>query len=1347
MKTFLKTLSLAVFGMITVNTFINAQSPIWSVGNQKVVFPPLGLPEISPLPIPSFAQFQARFGQSATQQLYDEVLASEFPFQFYNGKQAHSASNAMADENGNLLFFIIGTYIFDCEGFGIGHLNIGDSDGMPFSSGVVGSEIMIVPDPANCSRYYLFFSFASYQSYPTYIVNYAPHYAILDLDRPKPSLLDMMNNSVFVMSNNNNSLFDFSDIFPNYPMNFSGPQRVGNTSYAALKNPNVNEYTVLVSINGFGNTSTEIFICKLDKCGLQYTGNKITAPIYQNMINGPGSLMRSELEAHRISNGNIRVAVNNGANIYCDMLNQNGQPIPNQNYLIDLTVDLYDPDYPDSPVVKGIEFFGDNHLYYTNTVHNTQPSTFNYMDLSNLQNSPQPILGIPNILDFQHSMIESDGSKLILVGENTNGEANRLGAWTNPSNPANSTFIDNYVSFQNTPILISNFNGAAVIYGSGGQAANLNGHFTKTYILPDQIDGYNYFGRFEENQSCCLANKEYSMINYNTSTINLNEFWSPGANSNPFGVGGSVLTVAEELRIPAGKTLTISNMELRFAKGAKLVVENGNPGTQTTGGHLILENCILTNDARCGDELWSGIEVWGVPSHWQGGPNNDFHPHGVVTIRENTTITNACRGVLTGKTSSLLNTESNINSISAGCADSPASATLPCNDCPTIIIGFGGGIVYAENSSFLNNLVDVEMRDFIGTAAQWPQAPNPSNIGQNILVNNKSRFESCSFWLTSPIINNTVLKTEHVLLHRVYRPSFIGCNFKNWLPESELASVDRGIGIHCQSASCRVIPNGNQGAPISASTANRFMDLYIGILSTSYLTSQPSFVYKSIFENNYHGVVGFGVGSTQLIKNNFQVKNDIDNNSSTSGSFFLGCNNFRIEENNYDSYLTNVNDFPQFPNNTFSTIVHGSGENNHEIYKNQYLDLTTGIQLQGINGLPYNPNTSNINTGLRLLCNVFRIISENDIAITSGRISQNQGFCFVMPYAQPAGNSFSSDAQSHFNMSSGVDPVKYYLSNTGDIQDPIIGIPSLPQFEKINCGFDSQPTCASKAHPIYGWVNKGEHIGYINYLVKSMDSLYNVLDEFPEDYKISEEISAYEAEHENVIREMISELFNDDTLSNYVEDYIEILRFGRTSYHKMQLGDLYVMLNDLENAILIANELDSLASNEGFSVILRAQIQMALYESLEDFVVNHPETISNLYVIADDDNDPVNKIRAQVLLSFLNGDELNLVLEYISKMNLNSHALQNKEEPNELGFLLYPNPNSGMLFINSNVDFENATLSIFTMSGVKVFERLITHQTQRISLDVNGNNVQPGVYFVSIKTDQGEAFQSKLIIE
>ena len=81
------------------------------------------------------------------------------------------------------------------------------------------------------------------------------------------------------------------------------------------------------------------------------------------------------------------------------------------------------------------------------------------------------------------------------------------------------------------------------------------------------------------------------------------EFESSGsynASNDPInGSDQSPITIQRELRVPAGVSITLNNVEIHFAPGARLVIENGDPASNLLGGRLTLKNSILTSSQHC----------------------------------------------------------------------------------------------------------------------------------------------------------------------------------------------------------------------------------------------------------------------------------------------------------------------------------------------------------------------------------------------------------------------------------------------------------------------------------------------------------------------------------------------------------------------------------------------------------------------------------------------------------------------------------------------------------------------------------------------------------------------------
>ena len=108
-----------------------------------------------------------------------------------------------------------------------------------------------------------------------------------------------------------------------------------------------------------------------------------------------------------------------------------------------------------------------------------------------------------------------------------------------------------------------------------------------------------------------------------------NATWTQGIGNNPFNAI-STLAFNTDLVVPAGVTLTIDNMELRFAPSRRILVQ--------PGGWLKINNGML--DGVC-ETMWQGIQVQGLGINTAPTPTN---PVGRLTLTDGE-VRNALFGV------------------------------------------------------------------------------------------------------------------------------------------------------------------------------------------------------------------------------------------------------------------------------------------------------------------------------------------------------------------------------------------------------------------------------------------------------------------------------------------------------------------------------------------------------------------------------------------------------------------------------------------------------------------------------------------------------------------------------
>ena len=478
----------------------------------------------------------------------------------YTGQPADYASNAIADDQGNLRIFIVDGEIFDYQGnmIGVTHFS-------PAMTTHGRSEVAIVPNPGNCEQLYIFsvgrdYNNGNFEDVPSY------------------------------------TLLDLSDLTLTYSMEMPGPYPVmddgGNAFISVSKKRPDNSHLIFIS------NRYSIKRYRLTASGITYLG----------AIGFPGerqTYVRSEMELFESSNPvadgyTFRIAlsyaqaVNHNPTVFTMKLDANGAPIPGTEFSGDYTATL-----ASIPFIHGLEFDKTGrYLFVTHAVNSLYPCAIDYIDFATntLHNLAQT--GNTN---FQYSQIEFGKifgvEGLYMINDTHIGRI---------SITYNTTPTPDVITLSPT-------------YYPQGVAPSYMGRFGvwaeymdyKTFLLPDQIDGMDY------------NNFDYTYYDHFKFPSLSSPFpapatavWAPG--SNPLRTGlENYVYIKEELRIPKGKTITINGMHIHFGPGARLIIENGDGTLQ--GGKLTLgDGTLLTSDDRCGNQMWHGVEVWGNASVIQG---------------------------------------------------------------------------------------------------------------------------------------------------------------------------------------------------------------------------------------------------------------------------------------------------------------------------------------------------------------------------------------------------------------------------------------------------------------------------------------------------------------------------------------------------------------------------------------------------------------------------------------------------------------------------------------------------------------------------------------------------------
>jgi hypothetical protein len=159
----------------------------------------------------------------------------------YTGTPAKYNSNMQLDAQGNILFFVVDNRVFNKNGQAINELYSAASS--PVTLYMQGNaEMLIVPDPGNCSRYYII---ASADDNSAALNNEIPHYAVVDMSQTNQ--FGFQGNLVDV-SNDGYTMKSLASITSDY---FSGniyeDQKMGGVSLAVSKLRADNSYLLFLT--------------------------------------------------------------------------------------------------------------------------------------------------------------------------------------------------------------------------------------------------------------------------------------------------------------------------------------------------------------------------------------------------------------------------------------------------------------------------------------------------------------------------------------------------------------------------------------------------------------------------------------------------------------------------------------------------------------------------------------------------------------------------------------------------------------------------------------------------------------------------------------------------------------------------------------------------------------------------------------------------------------------------------------------------------------------------------------------------------------------------------------------
>jgi hypothetical protein len=857
------------------------------------------------------------------------------------GDPVQGPHNAYFDPSGNLLFSVVSGFVFSPRGFLVDTLidtvrvNRGGPDTLVRQVACGWAETCVVPVPDSCSQYYIFSatdygSSASsafktcYETAPNYTlaVAFKPCYAIIDVKKQAPSpapageMGKIIKPTGSVHGRKVVDLFSSTGTHRSDTIDNCSPY-AGDVHFAATKLLNGSYRFVFVK------TYDEIFVYKITSTGITWQASvDLSNYNFWTDLDDYNNDVLSELEVHDDSiNSRIKVACTVASSSWGHRLilgdfNRSTGAV-NSSTLKAVT---FSGGNSNLDKLTGIEFSPDGNTVFITRVRTTQDtSTVQAINYA----TPTTITKLSYNADFSKSQIElaQDGN-LYLIG--TTGP--RFAQIQSPN--SSPSFHDNYLS-------ISYSQGSPQNYVRTG-----GGQIFYVWYLPDQIDQEVYGPQFGK-AACCQIYSVYDKKAY-TSGQNgwsaTNQVWKPntvGTTYNPLiapGNTSSTATIESELRIARGYTVTIQNMTIKFSPQATLIVEGYTGGSNP--GELILKKCTLDVDTRCQSTLWPGVRVWGDSIYSRTNVTK-----GYIYIDSMSVITNAWVGVELGY-------------------DSKYAATYGAK--PADTVHCGGGNIFCQNSSFINN-----QRDVVFDRCQYTTG-GTSSIYTSTLTTTASLLGGAS-------------PTKHIQfkdykINALLKGLTITCG-------SGLSYFIQDTGIYAYNSNFNLDEN---NTPL---VWNSISNMYNGIYATNSGGTTTFTAKHTVFANNVVGENIEAVNNSITENDTFKIYNRpsrFGTPTNCSGIFMDNSTGYYVQDN----YLTrNSTGY----SNLYGVVSNNSGPYANAIFRNRFNNLYKGSQAQYRNYVATGQIRNG--TGLLYLCNIFDngTITAGDIYVPATGSSTNVG--------------------------------------------------------------------------------------------------------------------------------------------------------------------------------------------------------------------------------------------------------------------------------------------------------------------------------------------------------------------
>jgi len=673
--------------------------------------------------------------------------------------------------------------------------------------------------------------------------------------------------------------------------------------------------------------------------------------------------------------------------------------------------------------------------------------------------------------------------------------------------------------------------------------------------------------------------------------------------------------------------------------------------------------------------------------------------HGGKLIIDGGTLTNACEGAMWQ------------GIVAEGCAlpaPIPLNSFVELKNGATIenavcgIRAVNGGKIEADSANFINNYAAVQ-----------------------IDIYSEGVFTNSQFILNDNYIEyiGAARRPAQLIVNGSFTPVVVsGCTFSQ---ETAL----RYIAIRAF----------NSSLTIDAQTA--FSGFWYGIDASNSGVLPKILVEDCEFINNEYGIRLDAMSFPEIIDNDFNLTF-----SGAQGLDIYESTKYEIERNRFASSVQSLS--------TKGIVIANSGQDENQIYNNNFYDLEVGIQALYRNSSQGWISEPPVHTGLQFLCNYFDNTQETDILVgdppnipyIAHSVRPNQG-----DSQRPAGNIFIGQCRPNISNYSNY-PIYYYFSQY-EPDEPPCNTVGIVNKEELDIHSDCPPMGGKLTFSLSQYDEWNKEYEY--WLAQLLAAGFN-----SEEYHLLlNKVSYYSAMKDRYFNSIIIAVMNGKMTIFKELGYYENLRY-LFSYRNHYTDNL----NTIEAYLAEKNHEEALSALAKMHKLLELTeedvMELRGLEAYIKWLQQLEKEQNNIYELSEKELDylisyvKTNNGRGTVfaknilcvLYEICIEDEKQKStapqnqIEEKSDTSISYLQINNKEILDKVSVI--PNPTTGELRIMSG-ELRIDKIEIFDVYGRKLPSNHLKEQGEG-KIQLNISHLPAGIYFVKIRTEAGEVVRKVL---